>query len=483
MYLKRNTVIAFFGAIVCSIVIFLLKENGIEALTFMCFFSLFIIYLGDLKRNAYILLFLCTFFVFLLGRPFIEVFFGVIKDYNVISLTNDAINHTYKVLMIGLIFLAIGYSSRITSKNNTYYIGKHNSVNLRTLNSVKICSKCFLYIFYICAIVVNVEKALFVSMFGYLESYMSYASKLPSIITQFADMAPVSIAVFLATLPTKKEVRIPLIMFLIANLLNLLGGTRYEAVSAVLFIFLYSIFRNKIDAEIWIDKKMIIACVLLVPVIMVFLISVEFWRGGRSIAGMGWKNLLETFFSSVGGSASIIGYEYMYHEQLVSNDILYSFGGIWKSLHSNIIATKIFDCVVYQPQTVQNALYGHDLASFIAYKVNATRYLNGGGLGSCYLAELYCDFSYIGVAIGSIAIGRCIKIFNGLRQGALVRNFFTIFISLSIFRIPRDSFDYFLNQCVGIKNILLIFTIWILALFVKKRFQSQYYSGEKNEQF
>lgn len=164
--------------------------------------------------------------------------------------------------------------------------------------------------------------------------------------------------------------------------------------------------------------------------------------------------------SGVGNSSQIISYENMYHDELSARGVLFSFGNIWRSFFGNEFAQVLGVSEGYASQSVENALYGHSLSAAIMYNVNPQRMLAGGGLGSCYIAELMCDFSYLGVILGNFLIGFVIRRYNELKENNLVGNFMTIFLATGLFRIPRDSFDYFFYQLLGIKSLLLFSVIY-----------------------
>lgn len=474
MIVKRSSLLAFCLTIILSFIVIGTTGNALEAITFMCFFTLMIFYMSDARENAFIILFMMAFFVFLLGRPFAEIFLEITRPtgYNA-PLTSEAENHMYLILTLGLLSLALGYSGIFKLSNRSISIGKrdiypNNAARLIRANSIEMCTKPFVFVFYACVLAINVERAIYVSIFGYLESYLNRTSVIPEFVAQLADLAPIAMALYLSTLPDKKSSQLPIIVYLISNLSNLFTGARYEAVSAILIIILYALFRNRIDEEKWISKRMLVSIALSIPIAMVFLLAMEKWRAGGNAAGT-LGEMLGEFFQSVGGSSSIIGYEYMYQDELLARGVWFSFGNVWRSLNNNAIGKLLWGNTVYQSQTVENALYGHSLGSFLMYKLAPARYLRGGGMGSCYLAELYCDFSYFGVIVGNLGIGAAIRYFDYLHHDKVFKNFFAVFLSMSLFRIPRDCFDYFLNQLIGIKNILFILLILFVSAVYRKR--------------
>ena len=461
LQIRRSSFIGFIISTVAVICIVLRTGSFAESLLFGVFAFNFLFALSNSVENIYYLFFLSSFFVFLLGRPFATVFLkdtsASYSDY----LTNDARLQMNIVMIIGLTSIAAGYYILGRSR---FKVGKRQIKSRLTeiiddnTTIIRETVKPFVIVLYIVSIISNIERIIAVSILGYLGSYLTKSS-LPSVVLGLSSLAPLSLAIYWATLPKKKETVSITLLFIITNCLSLFAGRRYEAISSIMVVVMYYILRNSED-EVWIKKETIVLGLMLSPVIMVLLIAVESWRIGGSVQNYTFFQLLGRFFSSVGGSSSVIGFEQMYHEELSDRGILFSFGNIWRSLNNNIIARFLFGGKAYQAQTAEEALHGYSMGAFLMYKIAPLRYLAGGGMGSCFLAELMCDFSYIGVALGSIILGIIIRRFKDMSTSVL-RNFILVFSSMFLFRLPRDSFDYFLNQFISIKNILFVIVIGI----------------------
>lgn len=458
---KRCFTCAFLALLADMLLVFFTTNMYIAAL--LCVFVfLFTWYTVEAQNNTYMVLFLIAFFSFLLGRPIMKELFHNNTAYYSVEIPKDTDNYTYLVLTISLISIAIGYALAKGKRSEINIFQNTESVDANAgIRRVEIVTYYLVIFAAISAILINAESAIYVQVAGYLSSYLGYTSIFPDFLTQIADILPMVFAFYLATLPSKARMKIPMYLYLIAVGLNLFAGRRYEAVSAALLLVLYASYRNKTDEERWITGKHVITMVLLLPVVMSLLILMESWRAGGEGSDMGIK-LIGDFLNSVGGSAQIISYEKMYHNELASRNVLFSFGNVWRSLNGNAFAQLLGVSSTYGAQTVENALYGHSLSSAIMYKINPTRMLAGGGIGSCYIAELMCDFSYTGVIIGNMIIGFFLRKLNKLRPNRLIGNFLTIFLATSLFRLPRDSFDYFFYQLIGIKSILVFALIYFV---------------------
>ncbi len=466
MKIKSKNVLWLTCFAVCALFFLFSVHNLYSGVLITIFFLFFGWYCINIKENVYIALFMVAFFTFLLGRPIVKEILENDQLYYSVTIPQNIDNYTYVVMTISLISIVLGYCISKKIAKNTTHIYKSDKKNAAANLHVEYFSGILTIIATICLCFVNIENIIYVRSFGYLSSYLAHTSILPGFVTQIADMVPIIFSIYLATLPSKKHIRLPLLLYVLAMCLNLFAGRRYETVSSILLLILYANYRNKIDEEKWITKKHICLLLIVLPIVIFILILMETWRAGGKVGELN-INLFIEFLNSVGSSSQIISYEKMYHDSLASRNVLFSFGNVWKSLNGNILANIFGISTVYDSQTIANALYGHSLSAAIMYKINPTRMLSGGGIGGCYIAELMCDFSYPGLIIGSLIIGIVLQKLNRLRRNHLVTNFLTIFMATALFRMPRDSFDYFFYPLLGIKSIILFVVIW--AVYHKKR--------------
>lgn len=460
MKVKAYRLICFFVALSLAILFLFSVDNLYVGALLTTFFVSFVWFCSD-AGNTYLALFLVAFFTFLLGRPIAKEILKNDTLYYSMTIPQDADNYSYVVMLISLISIIIGYCvTKKVSKHEESYcvdIGEKTQAIINVERVMRILS----IVSAGCLIAVNTESAIYVQTVGYLSSYLGRKSVLPGVITQIADMMPMIFAFYMATIPSKKNAKGPIILYIIAMTLNLVAGRRYEAVSAVLLLVLYATYRNGMGGEKWLKKSHVFFLIAMVPIAMIFLILMESWRAGGSGKPLSVK-LFAEFLNSVGSSSQIISYERMFHENLSSRNVLFSFGNVWRSLNGNAIARFLGMSTVYESQTVENALYGHSISAYIMYKINPSRMLAGGGIGSCYMAELMCDFSYAGLILGNVLIGILLQKLSRLRNNRLVSNFLTVFLATALFRMPRDSFDYFFYQLLGIKSIALFLFVWIV---------------------
>ena len=108
------------------------------------------------------------------------------------------------------------------------------------------------------------------------------------------------------------------------------------------------------------------------------------------------------------------------------------------------------------------ALYGHSMAATMTYYLHNRAYFLGYGLGNCYIAELFQDFSYLGVFLGNVILGFLIKKIKSLKKNNIITNFLLVYLITVFLRLPRDSYDIIIDDFIGLKNIL--FVIFIITI-------------------
>lgn len=462
MKVKSSTLVCFLFGIALYVSIFIKTDNFLLSTLFSLFFCVFSSYLLSIKDNYFFVSFLITFFVFLLGRIMMTQLFGMEEKNYTPLVEAGSYNVMYCIMIISIIALVIGYNSPHITLNlpSIALINRMSNVSddyNYALQAVTRTTFCFLQII---AIIVSAERIVYNYTVGYFSSYLSYTSRLPSFLQTLSSVEPVALSLYLATMPSKKHIKIPLLFYSASIITNAIGGARYKLVSGLLLILVYAAMRNQTDEEEWISKKLVIMGCILLPLFVVVLQFMSSWRlGGKG----NFDNPIGEFLYAIGGSGYISGYADMLKEQLRERDVIFSLGRVWKFIFANPVSKVLFNTVTYNNQTVDNALYGCVMGDAITYYMRGKDFVNGYGMGSSYIAELYIDFSYFGVFFGNILIGNLLKKARRLIKNDVIHNFFTIFLVILIFRIPRDSFDFFIIEFIGISNILCFAVLMILA--------------------
>ena len=423
----------------------------------------------------------CTFFVFLLARLIVKPLTGYYDPYNNNYYGLDFDNQKivliiFTTLFLSLLFLYIGYflfQGFLLKQQN---VGKPKKPNRSKasngvfVKNVAIVSELLFYFTYLFNILVMIDKARFTSNLGYSQLYSSYDSSFPSWVIKISEMCPSALFVFLATLPKKKRSFFPILLFVMSGVLSLIVGQRNNFVLNILIILVYFVLRNREDKkEKWFGKKEFVTAVISFPFLILILNAVAYIRVDSKYE-FSFLNSIYEFFYSQGVSVNLIGYAYSLSDQLPLGKI-YSIGRIIDFLRNNAISHFLFSTQVFQPQTIDSALYGNSFADSVSYLLSPQRYIKGWGYGSCYIAEAYKDLGYFGVILGNFVMGSILALQVYLfRKKGIIGKWVCLSMTRLLMYAPRDTFTSFFVTTFSIINIVTLFAILLAALILSKQY-------------
>lgn len=420
--------------------------------------------LRDFYNNIFLFSFLVCFFTFLLGG---QVLNKIMHVYGY-DFPEKIEIHTDFVLLISLVGLLLGYilvDKTKTKKKQTVKLIDYDSGYYKNVRKI---SKYYFYATYFLWILILLDIVLYVVQYGYINYYLSYSSRIPAVMREIGYMAPAALFIYLATMPKKKEAKIPIIMYSIYLLLSLGTGRRIYFMTGLLVIFAYMMLRNVIhpEAKPWISKKNIIRICVVVPFLLILMYLFEYIRSENYVGTASQYSPLFGFFVRQGTSINVIKYTELFELRL-NPDAYYSLYNTLRWLQDSWI-DKLLNLdlsFAFGRQSPETATTGTYLADFVSYNANSNIYLDGMGYGSCYIEELYVDFGYIGVFLGNMLYGilLCRLLKNSMRKGNIWLMAVGLFIIDAIFKAPRATYDSFFGQ-------FLYFNSWgpfvVVFLFV-----------------
>ncbi|MBQ6040479.1 MAG: O-antigen polysaccharide polymerase Wzy family protein [Oscillospiraceae bacterium] len=435
-----------------------------------------------IRKRAFFFAFQITFFTFLLGRTVANLISSK-EDYFTFSHAIQV--HTRICLFIALIALVVSYALFENVRLDTGFL-KHLHIGGRKRSyaadflryeseeykSVRFVSKWLLIATFPFDILVLAEKTIFVMSHGYADLYVSYTSHLPYLFVKLGDVFRVALFIFLATMPSKKEARIPLLLFFAESVMTLGTGKRTNFVVPLIIFVLYFWIRNEINPgrTPWLTKKHVYLMLAAVPFLILFLLAFNAVRFAKSSGVQaqdgGLRDKLIGFFESIGFSVNVISYEKLYEHRIP--DVIYSFGNTTEYLKENVLTQLFFDFPVYKNQTIGKALYGTDFTQTVTYLYSPTYYLAGRGFGSCYIAEAYHDFGYPGIALWSTIYSALLYfVYNYKKKGIIY-----IALSLCMFKAvliaPRSVASGFLTEMLNLDIWLVIGMVWFGAYIIRQ---------------
>lgn len=406
--------------------------------------------LKDIKENFLFLSFHFTFFLFLLGSDFAS-FFAIDKDLkiNILNQFSEQTRlHIYFLLALSIISIAFGYNFKKSStKGFIYDIYKRDTQYVYNIRKI---SRILMYIFSVFAILIELEKCIFVQTIGYVDYYLTYNSHMPLVVIKLGTFYTTCFFIYLATLPSKKEAKRPLVLFVIVGVLSLGYGQRNGAMLSIILVLFYLCFREHIskDCEQWISKRLKYMIICSLPAVVLFLYAFNSIRNNLDATTYAhpFDNFL-AFFSQQGGSVQLIGMQKDFADVgLIPKRKYYSFGTLIDFFQQNAISKVLGVSPSYGPKSYELAMYGHHFGETITYLYRPDLYAAGFGLGSCYIAEIFNDFGYIGVIALNILYGLIFRYSNQVRITSIWKIFALLVVARFIIYAPRSgAMDFFTN--------------------------------------
>lgn len=463
---KKSSIITFLLESIILIMSLILNVDWEFTITIMIWSIMLIFVIEDYNNRIVLGAFLGTFFMFLLGAYICYQYFHYEND--VVIFDEIIMEHIYFTLNLALFSVWIGFLFiEWSGKRRKLVKIEKNDFKDSYIEIIKRLSKWGYYILYPLYILVLSEKILYTGVVGYTGVYLGYSSSIPYIIRLCANMAPMMLFIFLSTLPKKKECKIPIFLYVIYLIFSLGSGQRSDFVIGIMLIGIYCFFRNNSvkGEEKWIGQKEIGMIIVCTPIVLLLLNLYGYIRFGENQES---ENMILDIFTSQGVSVSVIGYERVY-ENSIPIDKFYTIGGIIDFLKYNPISSFLFHFTEYIGQNAQRALKGNSMAHIISYLVLPYNYNLGRGLGSCYLAELFHDFGYVGVSLGSAIYGVIIKICSNFNKYKIWGRYICFIMISAILLAPRSTTDGFISELFGMEVWGTALIIWGLSNYIYKR--------------
>lgn len=445
-----NLLITLWGILVGSnllfLLLFLLWGN-------MILYSLF-------KLGERILLFAygVAFYIFLLGRDCLEQFFLYPSDTPFSDKLN---NHAYFAMICSIIGVWVSFSvfcRRYSKSNNPNKIIIGSDYLYK---SIRKYSKISFYATYPFAIIINLVIGFFVMRYGYYSYYTDLSgviaqSPILYLFSKLEIMMPASFAVFMATLPDKdefKKLSVPYVVYLI---ITLGCGQRSTFLLGLLLFFIFLVYMQQIrPQEKWFSTKYMTYAVMAVPLIAIGGSAYKAIRFGNDVSEFSVTENFCRFFYDQGVTSNIIKRAYEYENSIPKQEDPYTL----EFLHSGLPA-RLLGNEVYQGNNLDYAYKGGSFTHSLGYVIMGNGYLMGGGTGSSFIAELYYDFGYLGVLLGSALYGFIFSTITNFKNTSIFTKSLSFIITTQLLWAPRASFSGFLAFLFAPSTILLILFIF-----------------------
>lgn len=498
MIVKKNQFLSIFFYLISFVLmifaIFTEAEEALLSVSVTIILIANICYLWDeFQKNILLIMFQLTFFLFLISGVFIQTF----NQENYFTMFNSSVIAETMIcywMAASSMWIYIWLHSRIRIKN----FSRENITDERQIGTIS-CSgyqfngalqKISKWMFYICSVAyaANIaDKVVFRFTHTLQAYYAGYVSSLPTLIVKLGDCFLISFMLFLATKPSKKRALFPIVIYVLLSLMTLLYGVRNVFVLNIMFLIIYGTTRNLDNKEKWITRKMVNIGIVFLPVSIILLQAFDAIRrnAGFSIDLLGelfsW-DLVKEFFISQSVSSKILPNAIINMDVLGGQPVPYTFGTLYTYLTQNMLVRFFTGQAAYTANSVEGAFQSGNLGSRLAYEMYEETYLTGTGMGGCFVADLYVDFSYIGIIIGTIILMMFINILSkGYFTASPYKDAFMFVGWRWILYTPRDSYFSWAMQAFSFMNIIYVIAVYLLVSEIARRKGYRKFTSLKRE--
>jgi oligosaccharide repeat unit polymerase len=421
----------------------------------------------NIRRDFAMLVFVLAFDLLLLGRVYIAFF--AYYDRVLSYLEADSFRNLYWALVVVTVALLAAYTAyklaaplffrREKALREQGAAAVHIGPLVPVIRQISVftlffSSIAFLYMMF--------QTVLLVFRYGYLGSYLQAAEKsVPSIVSRMSMFFTPSFAVFLATMPDRKQMCFPLLLYCIYMLTSLLTGRRNTFVCEALMLIIYFVLRDSLlpKERRFLTKKRLVVVLLAGVVAVYFLEMIAQIRAGNSIRGRGFLHSLVNFVYSQGASFRVVIQTVncwdLFDHQTSYHFLYYPFE---LYAHNNVLLRTIFGYTpISETQSLTFVSTTHNYAHYITFLVDPSRYLSGGGFGTSFVAEGYVAYGIGGVVVLSAMIGVVFRFFASM----LTRSW----VVLALCLLAIKDFVY-IPRNLALSWVTDIFSITYLCYFV-----------------
>lgn len=408
-----------------------------------------------------------TYWIFILGGCTVSIFkTGSVADYISVGLTNEQLNIACGIALFGIAYLDIFY---FLFKCNENAIAS----NFYMQGPKKIQKQMIILIFFIasvCKLAMAYETMMYSRTFGYVALYTREGSNLPGLVRYIGALFYFSLMLMLSAGFSK---RITYLVFSITGIIEAMilnSGDRGEAVCGILIIIIYTIFRCRKDANFLIHKKItILALCGSLPMFVFVLQLIKYVRVGNAVDISFWDGFFE-FFESQGVSINIISNAIAHRDEITTiGGNTFVINQIVSYLQQNVLFRTIFGFERIAGNTREMAMSGSSLGSTIMYITQPSSYFRGIGCGTCYLAELYQDASWLGIVLGTSMISGLLRWIKKMNQQSWVVSAMMLNCMRIILVLPRGAFFKWLTEMLSVPNLLLLFAVYFVGSLTDRK--------------
>lgn len=327
---------------------------------------------------------------------------------------------------------------------------------------------CFL-VCYVAALYEGYIKLSYMSGLAYEEYYLIDADEhVPWIIGVLRPMMLYAFCSYLACMPRRRPTVICLALYVSTTVPMLMIGSRSDFVIAFLFAALYFVLRAVTDTEErWITKRLITVVFIAAPLGIFAMGAMNYTRAGSTIAGFGFTSLISDALFKQGVTFTVLGHGYDVNPQIQDLGFrFFSIGGVTDTITQGFIGQTFFGCPnLGDANSALLALNGTSYAHSMSYFAHSN-YLGGEGYGSSYILELYADFGFGGIIVGSFILGVAFPILSMLIGRGWFGGMVALTAALAVFHMPRGAYIEWISFIIETRFLAAVFVIIALSVIL-----------------
>lgn len=458
--LKKNIFYPYIITMVVTIIwAIIVNCDFLYLLLLLIWISMMFYTINKFYQRVILFCFGIAFFTFLMGRDGMEYFFNHEKET---TFTIEVNYHAYLCMIISLVgvWLTFAWNGKKPSSSHLK-ISKKKSI---FYDNVRRYSKIAFYIVYPFAIGINIAIAYFVFKFGYAAKFTDLREQIDNspifyIFTKIELLLPAALGIYMATLPSKEQFMKIMKPYIIYLLITLGTGGRGIFLLGLLLTIIFMAFMQHIQPNIvWINRRNLNYIIICIPLFMIGSTFINAIRFDNADESMTIIDGISDFFYDQGVSGNTLKRAYEYEDDIPKQADFYTL----EFLHAGIPA-RILGYPVYQGNTIEHATKGGSFTHALGYTIMGNVYLTGRGPGSSYIAELFYDFGYVGVFLGSCIYGYIFSIILNLKKTGIVSRAIIFSILTKLLWAPRGGYSSFISFIFAPTTILLLVFVFSCA--------------------
>lgn len=388
--------------------------------------------------NLY-LMFLLTFGVFILSRVILDVFgmynFEWANKWNNFYFPLKTQIKILTFINLALLFVHLGVLISFFYKRK----------KVPMLSSYPNLEKVSVYMFFLSfpgLLVKYLIQFKFILQNGYAAVYDGSLKALSYPVWTFGSgsLMEISFCLFLSSKPNKKKFIFISILFFVLKIADVLKGGRSKLFLPIFFIaWIYFSFYASRKLSI---KKGVIYGLIGILISQ----SILIFRDSNNVVAETGEFFVTIFFAQQGISLLVLSYMIFYKASFINTGLPYLFYPL------TLFASPGGQSYEYVQNT--NSL-GHKLTYFLS----PDGYLNGEGIGSSFLGELY-DLGLVGFVLGCTIIGVFISYYEYICKHSRVWLLISLYIVQVIVYMPRASI------LPNVKDIIIVIISYFILHFI-----------------